>query len=289
MESNNIFNIKRFGKYLVSDLTRCAANFGISFLVITLAGVLCYLISGVASMATGSGWYSANALLRALFMGISALMLIINMPAKCYGFITDRKAGANWLMLPVSTTEKFVSMLIITLVIIPAAFLAGALVLDCLIVAVDPNLDTTIIAGIKEIFNIVAFEATEESGMSAFITDNIVSGKIFISGIDDVATMTLIFLLGALYFKRNKAAKTILTWIAVASVISIVTLPLISVMMPGIDMETINAVDSGDIEAATLVAESFFDKAMTFDVILDTIIMLGAATGIFFRIKTLKH
>ena len=288
MEINNIFNCKRFGKYLVSDLRRCGANFGISFIAITLAGVLAYLIAGAVSMATGSGWYSSNALIRTIYIGISAVILICTMPAKCYGFITDKRAGANWLMLPVSTTEKFVSMLIITMIIIPATFLAGVILLDWLIVALDPNLDTTIIGGMKELFLLISEMAAQESEVNAFVMDKIANCKIFLTSFD-LATWVLIFLLGALYFKKNKATKTVLTWIAVCIIISIFVSPLMLALSGSIDMETINAVGGGDIEAATQIADNFIRKTIVFDVILDTILMVGATVGIFFRIKTLKH
>ena len=40
MEINKIFNSKRFGKYLAADLRRCGANFGVSFIALTLAAVI---------------------------------------------------------------------------------------------------------------------------------------------------------------------------------------------------------------------------------------------------------
>ena len=289
MEINKIFNSKRFGKYLAADLRRCGANFGVSFIALTLAGVLAYLIVGTVSMATGSGWYSSVALFRAIYIGIAAIILISIMPAKCYGFITDRRAGANWLMVPASTTEKFISMLINTLIIIPIAFLAGVLLLDWLVVVLDPNLDTTIIGGMKELCWLFAEMASTESETNALLIENIASGNIFLTSIDDIATWILIYLLGALCFKKNKVVKTMFAWIGVCIILSIFLSPLMLRLSGGIDMEAINAVSNGDIEAASQIAENFINKAVIFDVILDTILMVGAAVGIFFRIKTLKH
>lgn len=289
MEINKIFNSKRFGKYLAADLRRCGANFGVSFIALTLAGVLAYLIVGTVSMATGSGWYSSVALFRAIYIGIAAIILISIMPAKCYGFITDRRAGANWLMVPASTTEKFISMLINTLIIIPIAFLAGVLLLDWLVVVLDPNLDTTIIGGMKELCWLFAEMASTESETNALLIENIASGNIFLTSIDDIATWILIYLLGALCFKKNKVVKTMFAWIGVCIILSIFLSPLMLSLSGGIDMEAINAVSNGDIEAASQIAENFINKAVIFDVILDTILMVGAAVGIFFRIKTLKH
>ena len=289
MEINKIFNSKRFGKYLAADLRRCGANFGVSFIALTLAGVLAYLIVGTVSMATGSGWYSSVALFRAIYIGIAAIILISIMPAKCYGFITDRRAGANWLMVPASTTEKFISMLINTLIIIPIAFLAGVLLLDWLVVVLDPNLDTTIIGGMKELCWLFAEMASTESETNALLIENIASGNIFLTSIDDIATWILIYLLGALCFKKNKVVKTMFAWIGVCIILSIFLSPLMLSLSGGIDMEAINAVSNGDIEAASQMAENFINNAVIFDVILDTILMVGAAVGIFFRIKTLKH
>ena len=60
-------------------------------------------------------------------------------------------------------------------------------------------------------------------------------------------------------------------------------------MSGNINMETINAVNNGDLEASYMIVDELINKAIVFDVILDTILMVGTAVGIFFRIKTIKH
>ena len=48
----DIFNIRRFGKYFVSDLGSAAANFGLSLLLLSSAGVIVYLLMGFFSLIT---------------------------------------------------------------------------------------------------------------------------------------------------------------------------------------------------------------------------------------------
>jgi hypothetical protein len=37
---NDIFNIRRFGKYLASDAANCGANYGLSMILISLMGLI---------------------------------------------------------------------------------------------------------------------------------------------------------------------------------------------------------------------------------------------------------
>lgn len=289
MKTDNIFNFSRFGKYLVSDIRRCVANFGISFLVIVLTGLFLYLIVGTMSLVTGEGWMASNALARTIYLLISFAVLIVSMPVKCYGFITDRKAGANWLMLPVSTTEKFVSMLINCLIILPAAFFAFTLAIDWLIVVIDPYASMTIPEGFKELSNMIAAEAAQESEVNALISNFMNENMLLRGVVDDFMVMILVFLLGALFFKTNKAAKTILAWIAAGSILSMILAPIVMMLAGNLEAETINAISSGDLNASIDFANSFIPKLLGIDTLSDALLLIGTATAIFFRIKTIRH
>lgn len=289
MKTDNIFNFSRFGKYLVSDIRRCVANFGISFLVIVLTGLFLYLIVGTMSLVTGEGWMASNALARTIYLLISFAVLIVSMPVKCYGFITDRKAGANWLMLPVSTTEKFVSMLINCLIILPAAFFACTLAIDWLIVVIDPYASMTIPEGFKGLVDMIAAEASQESEVNALISNFMNVNVLLRDTIDDFMMMILVFLLGALFFKTNKAAKTILAWIAAGSILSMILAPIVMMLAGNLEAETINAISSGDLNASIDFANSFIPKLLGIDTLSDTLLLIGTATAIFFRIKTIRH
>ena len=289
METNNIFSFRRFGKYLVSDLKRCIANFGLSFLLISLTGLICYLLVGVISYVCGAGWISSNALARSLYLWIAFAILVVAMPNKCYGFINDRKLGSNWLMLPASTVEKYLSMLINCLVIIPSAFFLFSFAIDWLITAIDPQLHSTIIGSGMELFDVIVAKAAEESEVNALLTNFITENNIIFSAIDDSMILILAFLLGAILFKSQKATKTILAWFGIGSLLSIILAPVAIMLVGNFDLDTLNALNSGDIEAVTTFAQDFISSAMKFDTIFDVTLLLGMEAAIFMRLKTIKH
>lgn len=289
METNNIFSFRRFGKYLVSDLKRCIANFGLSFLVISLTGLVCYLLVGVISYVSGAGWVSSNALARSLYLWIAFAILVVAMPNKCYGFITDRKLGSNWLMLPVSTVEKFLSMLINCLVIIPSAFFLCSFAIDWLITAIDPQLHSTIIVSGMELFDVIVAKASAESEVNALLTNFITENNIIFSAIDDSMILILAFLLGAILFKSQKATKTILAWFGIGTLLSIILTPVAIMLVGNFDLDTLNALNNGDIETVTTFAQDFISSAMKFDTIFDVTLLLGMEAAIFMRLKTIKH
>ena len=107
---NNVFDIKRFWKYLVYDLRQTVANFGIGLLVVGALPVVIYLATGVFSLVFNHGQWNADPATTQICAAIAAvIVLIMVFPSKVYGSITDRKAGASWALIPASVPEKFVS------------------------------------------------------------------------------------------------------------------------------------------------------------------------------------
>ena len=54
MKTNDIFNFQRFGKYFASDLRTCAANYGLSLLVLAiLTPIATELIAGGFNLILG--------------------------------------------------------------------------------------------------------------------------------------------------------------------------------------------------------------------------------------------
>jgi aromatic ring-opening dioxygenase LigB subunit len=55
------------------------------------------------------------------------------------------------------------------------------------------------------------------------------------------------------------------------------------------DLDTLNALNNGDIETVTTFAQDFISSAMKFDTIFDVTLLLGMEAAIFMRLKTIKH
>ena len=101
--------------------------------------------------------------------------------------------------------------------------------------------------------------------------------------VDDMIGTSLIFLLGAVFFKKGKTVKTFMAWTIFAIITSIVFTPLIEPW----SKELLNATTAGDFEA--IFQLSIFRHAALIDTVNDTIVNIALFTAIWFRIKTLKH
>ena len=88
----DIFNIRRFGKYFVSDLRGAAANFGLSLVLLACSGIIVYLFMGFFSLITSGTWDGSGMAIRFATLAISYVVLRISMPPKCYGYLTDKRA-----------------------------------------------------------------------------------------------------------------------------------------------------------------------------------------------------
>ena len=130
---NIIFNFSRFGRYLVYDLRNAWNNAGFTLLVYGLAPIfffffyeICCLVFSGYFGDFGLGW-------RIPFLFVLMLVCFTLLPARLYGRVTDRRYGTEFLMLPASTFEKFLSMVIVTAVVMPLCLSLMLLVSDTLL------------------------------------------------------------------------------------------------------------------------------------------------------------
>ena len=192
-------------------------------------------------------------------------------PIKAYGEITDKKSGSNFLMVPASTFEKWLSSSLMTLVIVPLALLVLLLGVDFVLGLLLPRHYGEALL-LQEWFRPIICIPASLTELSADITLNV--GLIFwVSW----ATSVLCFLLGAVIFKKSKIAKTILAIMIISMLLSMLAAPFAN-MMPGL-MESMQL---GDAEK---VMRGFWNAVWIID---------GAEIAIFlavyyFRLRTIKH
>ena len=98
--NSNTFNIKRFGSYIASDARNCAANFGLSAVLISCAGVITYLAVTLFNLIFNGEWMSSGQALRLFVFCMAMIVMVTSMPVKCYGRLTEKRAGSSWLMIP---------------------------------------------------------------------------------------------------------------------------------------------------------------------------------------------
>ena len=282
---NKIFNMNRFGRYFATDLKSCIAGYGLSFLLISLMGLIIYIGTVMMGLIFNGTWEGPSLSFRATTFGICMFVLIVTMPVKCYGKITDRKDGSDWLMIPVSRMEKFLSMVIMTIFIVPAASAGLYLGMDAVLCAVDNTCGESMIASAgRMIDNLVKIAVATDNDMAAFpdMAGFIRQVSNPLLYIDDIIGCCLTFLLGAIVFHKSKSVKTFIAIIVITTALGMILTPVLS----GLSFTTVPESPEAINEMFNM---SIFRHAALYDTINDTIVNLILLTGIYFRIKTLKH
>ncbi len=289
--NNDVLNMNRFGRYLVTDIKNAIARYGISFLIMATISLTSYLLVGFFATIVGAGWYSLETEPRTVIMGITLIVLTITAPAKIFGFVTDKKEGSSFLMVPASSLEKTLSMIIVCCVVVPFAFFAVYLSLDQILCLIDSRCGDSIVIAVNNgqtLLNEAFHKASLES-------QNIIPDYSSFSSVwmylDDLAQGFLIFLLGALLFKSSKPAKTIGCLILFSIALSMIVTPII----------THGAMEKFKEAAANsnMTPEELFNMfpfiswsmkhAVLMDWVSDTIVNIGLAIAIYFRVRKIKH
>ena len=286
----DIFDFKRFGKYFVSDFKGCVANYGLSLITISmLLYLICYVVTVSFGLIIDQEWEGLGLGVRATLFAIAILTLVITMPVKCYGKITEKHAGSFFLTLPVSRLEKFASMVLMTTVIAPVIGTVLYLGLDALVCLFDKTCGNSLISEIKDLA-VLIMSITDEVAIEAVLEEIPANLEKFIREItcpwlyvDDMIGICLIFLLGAVFFKKGKTVKTFMSYIGMTIVISIITTPILSPWTK----ELTQTLTSGNID--TIFNSWIFRHAALLDTVNDTLVNIALLTAIWFRVKTLKH
>lgn len=292
---NDIFNLRRFGKYFASDIRTCWSNYGLSLLTISLLfPVATYFITTAFNFVLKSTWNGPDLGLRFFIFAVASICLVVTMPVKCYGRITEKQYGSFWLMLPASRLEKFISMFVMTCIIVPITGFVLYLGMDALICALDHTCGNNLIAG--------GMELIRKMGDLQSLTMNFVDEKVTIEDaavvqgilkqvsspwlyVDEIFAMTLPFLLGAVFFKSGKTVKTFLALFAISTAISIIATPLMTDLL----MNITNNMNDDPMAVLQLFKNGFFKHLVLIDIVSDTVTNLALMAGIWFRIKNLKH
>lgn len=276
--ANDIFNFRRFGKYLSSDLRACLSNFGITLGVAIAVPAILYFFYGIFALIFTGNWASSPMAARLVFFGLVILVLIVAMPSVCYGKVTDKRSGSQFLMIPVSYVEKTLSMVLVCCIIFPAVFLTGYLALDGLLCLCDKGCGGALLSSVNFFKDMIAAESDiplEYKGSFMALANPFMY-------LDDHIFLVLSFLLGALWFKKGKISKTILAFILWSFLMSLITAPI------GMSV-TRSIAASGDPYVIFDRFSWIFRHIGLVDTISDTVGNIVLLALIFLRVKTLKH
>lgn len=267
----NTFSLKRFGKYFAYDLNKAAGNAGLSVLIIGIIPVITYVFFHLATLVFSRTWMDYNVATQISAFCVSIFVLTMTIPVKLYGSLTDKRAGSDWLLIPASMPEKFVSMILILGIVVPVTFLVLFFGSDWLLSVLDPTYGKSLITGGAQLFK----GLSEEMDGSGLVFTNAIWGLFYFSIVSNLLT----FNLGGIYFKKAKVGKTLLVLFAISSLFS---------MLMGTAVATM---DFGWIEnwADNLTPEKFqawTNSYINISLIVSYVVVLGLT---WWRLKTIKH
>lgn len=266
---NNVFDIKRFGKYFLYDLRRAKNNYLISLLLMGLMPVAFFIIYQFFSLISGHGVSEMPGEMTCMAIVVSIFVVVLGAGAKIYGSITEKRAGSDYLMLPASTLEKWLSMILIVCVVLPVALFVLLFVSDGIMGLLFPNTYGTRI-----------FEMDFANGFLNGFADTEgfyfnLPGIMFLNWCESL----LIFTLGAVCFKKAKVAKTLLCLMA----FSMIMTPLMLLIFGTSNIDTDWLLERfGDADSIITT----FNWTLN---IIYTVVIGGLLAGLYVRLRTLKH
>lgn len=274
---DNTFKISRFGKYLVYDLKRQWKNIGMLMLIFSLFPIIFYMIymffaamfdGGLMKIFIGLEIDGPAGGTRFGVFAVMSTIFVMLFPSRAYGEITNKEKGSEWLMLPASRLEKFTSMMLISLIVIPLVYVVVYFLSDAFVCLLDKSCGDSL----------MSFRINKEIGSSDFV----IPANGFWILASTIVGNAIVFLLGGLIFKKWKVVGTVLVLFALQMVFS----GLLSAFITNADLEwwgnwfadwTIRHADSIDI---------WLNAFINFWLLL---ILAICGTWSWFRIKRLQH
>lgn len=210
---NKNFDFGRFGRYFAYDIRRAWYNCGISALCVGLFPIIAYIFGILFYLVGVTEFPTVH--VTAVMIPIAVIFYVLFFPGKLYGEVTDRRAGSNYLMLPASRCEKFTSMLLMLILVLPLAISVIFCISD-LLLSIIPTYGGTLWSMIDSL-NIVSSNPKIE-GNGTLFTETLFALTVF----EQFANFVLFFLLGALIFKRKKTGKTILCYMLIMTILILI-------------------------------------------------------------------
>ena len=104
---NETFNFNRFWTYFKYDLKQMWRNHSKAAIMIGGASAIFYVVWVLFSLVFFQHWTSPVIYARFGVL-VLAFAVLEFYQAYTYGYLTDKKKGSAWLMIPASKAEKFV-------------------------------------------------------------------------------------------------------------------------------------------------------------------------------------
>lgn len=265
---SNTFNFKRFWNYLVHDLRSACADSGLTLAIVGAMPIFQYFITQAFSLILQGHTMTMGPAGKITAYAVAIVIAVIFFPVKHYGSLTDKKAGSDWVLLPASRLEKWLSMLLLTCLALPLFLFAE--------LALSDGLLSLIFHG--------TYGATAIAGVSGFMGEiwNQLEGlaiswpyALYLSWCENI----LLFTLGAIFFKKSKTGLTFLSYFLLMMVISMGSIGIMQAIgLDNMNFDFSDVTEEGLIRTVNIIMYSiYFIWFAVFDFLL------------YLRIKTLKH
>lgn len=262
---SNTFNIKRFWKYFVYDLNNARNNFGLSLLTLGLAPVAIFAVWEIICLAMTGEPSNFGAGTKPVIFSLLFLIYIIAAPSKLYGRLTDRSHGTGFILLPASVLEKFLSMVLIT----------GVVLLFCLMVLFFLS-DLMLGLCFPVLYGSSSFSPPS---VTVFMEGDFLYEETgFGNAVTGLSTFVniLFFLLGAICIKKAKVVKTlIIFWL-----VSLFLVGAIFAVLAGNDYHGLK----------TMIYDGTFTRIYVTTVwLINIVFALALLFMIYWRLRSIKH
>ena len=233
---NNTFEWSRFCKVVRKDFSNIWQNAGTSLLIITLLPILAWLLwwalSGIEEMP------AIVPEVRWCFIAGSVILAAMVSPSRMYRTANLQKEGIYFAMLPASKLEKYLSMLLFTIVVCPLMCFLGGMVLDYFLTLLPFGpynkwlWQTDYLADALDGYRALAsgtFPNADENMM--LFVQSFTPGKAVLYGLVAYLSNVALFLFTTTIFKKHKVLQTLLwTWL-ISFVLNLILTPIMGAMM----------------------------------------------------------
>ena len=271
---NETFNFSRFWTYFKYDLKQMWRNHSKAAILIGGASAIFYVLWLLFSLVFAQQWTTPPFAARIIVL-IIAFAILEFYQVRTYGHLTDKKAGSSWLMIPASKAEKFVSMLLVTLIVIPLLFFAVYFLIDGFLALVDPTYGEALITGALSGYKGLIDGLSALNGASPI---SISTTGLFGYTLVGFFCNFLYFLLCGICFKKNKLVSAIAILFGFSLLFSLIT---------GLTVPTVVKDYAVNLDE-TQVAE-WAVRLMNISVVVTCIVTVGLGWGVWRRIKTIQH
>lgn len=282
---SNTFNINRFGKVLKHDGLNFFPNFILALAILWAIPVVIYLFT--ALMPSDDTTHVFGAMSRINVIDFLLKITIIIAPAILYKTCNDSRKGIGYAMLPASTLEKFLSMVIFCVIVTPIIYLAGALAIDSILALINGPYDgfaaSMYFNKYAQIDNTVVQHHMNEylDDTWPLFIENLSPTFMTILSLLGTLMLSAIFMFGNMIFKKRKTGKMIGILILLSIIFMIIFINYVAnheTMFSNLDENNIT-------EFIERVIYIMMNVAMYTEIVVSAVLLWG----IYRKIKTQKY